>query len=150
MRDYHALTEEQAAAIRKAWHFEEALRGLETGGARDDLSELLTQLKQAVNRADMLVTDESRQILKEWEEVKERYSQDELCYEVRSCDITRPLTTESLSHQRIPKISLPRFQDPGETLPLDARRKRSGIFSLHSRSFPLETCGRRSHPDVCR
>ena len=67
VRDYHAQTEEQAAAIRKVWHFEEVLRGLE-GGSSDDPSELM-QLKQAVNKSEALMADQSRQVLKEWEDV---------------------------------------------------------------------------------
>ncbi len=141
VRDYHAQTEEQAAAIRKAWHFEEALRGLEEESSSDGLSELLSQLKQEVTRADAFVTEQSRQVLKEWEEVKEKYSQDELCYEVRSCDFTRPLTTESLSHQRVPKISLPRFQDPGELYRWMREENVPGNFPFTAGVFPLKRVG---------
>ncbi|NOR15998.1 MAG: methylmalonyl-CoA mutase, partial [Candidatus Aminicenantes bacterium] len=141
VRDYHEQTEEQAAAIRKTWHFEEVLGGLEEGSSSDGPAELLSQLKQEVSRADARVTEQSRQVLKEWQEVKEKYSQDELCYEVRGCDFTRPLTIESLSHQRIPKISLPRFQDPGELFRWMREENVPGNFPFTAGVFPLKRVG---------
>jgi methylmalonyl-CoA mutase len=141
VRDYHKHTEEQAAAIRKGWHYEEVLRGLEKDSAGEDPSELLSQLKQEVVKAETAVREESRKVLAEWEEVKAKYSQDELCYEVRGCDFKRPLTTESLSHQRIPKISLPRFQDPGEIYRWMREENVPGNFPYTAGVFPLKRVG---------
>jgi len=141
VRDYHKHTDEQAAAIRKSWHYEEALRGLEGENPGADPSELLSQLKRAVGKSEALIAEESRLVLKEWEDVKEKFSQDELCYEVRNCDFTRPLTTESLSHQRIPKISLPRFQDPGEIYRWMREENVPGYFPYTAGVFPLKRVG---------
>jgi methylmalonyl-CoA mutase len=134
VRAYHERTAEQAAAVRAHWHLSEALKRLRGTDTQDSASderdhpqstsgggnsggggpEGSERLKKEVALAEERIEDGTRRVLQEWEEIREKYEGDELCYEVRGCDITRPLSTESLSRQKIPKIVLPRYQDPGE------------------------------------
>jgi methylmalonyl-CoA mutase len=167
VRAYHQHTGEQAAAVRTRWHLSESLKRLSEqdhqdgalgggnsgGGGPDGGSDLggrersgggldgLARLKQEVALADERIKEETRLVLKEWEEIREKYSQDELCYEVRSCDIKLPLSTESLSHQKIPKIVLPRFQDPGEIYRWMREENVPGYFPFTAGVFPLKRVG---------
>ena len=109
VRGYHKRTQEQADAIRRAWHFEKTLESISS-----DVPKTLNQLKKEVARAKSSVDRDTTDLLQEWEEIKETYGKDELVYKVRDRDISLPLYTESLSHQKIPKIVLPKFEDPGE------------------------------------
>ncbi len=151
VRAYHQHTGEQAAAVRSRWHLSESLKRLsgldhqdgalggreQGGGGLDGLA----RLKQEVALADERIKEETRRVLKEWEEIREKYSQDELCYEVRNCDIKLPLSTESLSHQKIPKIVLPRFQDPGEIYRWMREENVPGYFPFTAGVFPLKRVG---------
>jgi len=167
VRDYHQRSEEQAAAVRTRWHLSESLKRLSGRDHQDgalggwDLGERgadggsdlggreqgggglegLARLKQEVALADARIKEETRQVLEEWEEIRDKYSQDELCYEVRGCDIKRPLFTESLSHQKIPKIVLPRFQDPGEIYRWMREENVPGYFPFTAGVFPLKRVG---------
>ncbi len=157
VRAYHQQTGEQAAAVRTRWHLSESLKRLSGrdhqdgalggwdsgGGGPDGLEggEAIARLKQEVALADERIKEETRRVLKEWEEIREKYSQDELCYEVRSCDIKLPLSTESLSHQKIPKIVLPRFQDPGEIYRWMREENVPGYFPFTAGVFPLKRVG---------
>jgi len=151
VRAYHQHTGEQAAAVRSRWHLSESLKrlsgldhqdgalgGREQGGGG---LEGLERLKQEVALADERIKEETRGVLQEWEEIREKYRQDELCYEVRSCDIKLPLSTESLSHQKIPKIVLPRFQDPGEIYRWMREENVPGYFPFTAGVFPLKRVG---------
>ncbi len=142
VRAYHAHTEEQAQTVRRHWHLSESLRLLgereHDGAGRDGA---LTQLKQEVTRAQTRIGKETHALLKEWQEIRDKYSQDELCYEVRGCEIKRPLHTESLSMQKIPKISLPRFQDPGEIYRWMREENVPGYFPFTAGVFPLKRVG---------
>jgi methylmalonyl-CoA mutase len=52
-----------------------------------------------------------------------------------------PLYTESLSHQKIPKISLPRFKDPGEIYSWLRRENLPGYFPFTAGVFPMKRMG---------
>jgi methylmalonyl-CoA mutase len=141
VRAYHQHTGEQAAAVRSRWHLSESLKRLSGQDHQDGALEGLARLKQEVALADERIKEETRRVLKEWEEIREKYSQDELCYEVRSRDIKLPLSTESLSHQKIPKIVLPRFQDPGEIYRWMREENVPGYFPFTAGVFPLKRVG---------
>jgi methylmalonyl-CoA mutase len=70
-----------------------------------------------------------------------RYSGDELVYTVRGREIRVPLYSESLSHQKIPKISLPRFTDPGEIYSWLRRENLPGYFPFTAGVFPMKRMG---------
>jgi len=73
-----------------------------------------------------------------WNEIKARYAQDELVYQVRGCEIRQPLFTRSLAGTRIPKIALPGFTDPGEIYAWLRRENLPGAFPFTAGVFPLK------------
>jgi len=140
IRNYHKKTKIQAKAVRTAWHLEEAIKTVEQT-LSGDKTELLNQLKDEVAAANKMVDAETSQTLKEWDEIKAAYTQDMLTYEVRGCDIKVPLYTESLSHKRIPKISIPKFKDPGEIYRWMREENVPGRFPFTAGVFPLKRVG---------
>ncbi len=140
IRGYHQKTRAQSEAIRAVWHLEEAVRTVEKN-LSGDLSALLFQLKDEVARAKKQVYPETFDNLKEWDAIKAAYTQDELVYQVRGRDIKVPLYTESLSHKKIPKISIPRFTDPGEIYRWMREENVPGRFPYTAGVFPLKRVG---------
>ena len=137
VRHYHAVTADQARALRNVWHMETALAEL----AQDDAQgtdDALARLRSAVEQARQAVTLDTTQTLENWKEIKATYSQDELVYQVRGREIRVPLFTESLCHQRIPKIALPRFEDPGEIYRWMRQENIAGHFPYTAGVFPLK------------
>ncbi len=140
VRNYHKKTEVQAEVVRTSWHLEEAIKAVEQTLSGDQ-SALLNQLREEVARANNLMDEETSRTLKEWNEIKAAYSQDMLTYEVRGCDIKVPLYTESLSHKKIPKISIPKFKDPGEIYRWMREENVPGRFPFTAGVFPLKRVG---------
>jgi methylmalonyl-CoA mutase len=138
VRNYHKQTEEQAEAVRRIWHLRESAKTIETESMVGDRKGLLSQLKEEIARAEKAVKADTMELLSEWEEVKKTYSEDELVYLVRGHEIRQPLYTESLAHQKIPKISLPRFEDPGEIYRYLRRENIPGSFPFTAGVFPLK------------
>ncbi|KPJ77599.1 MAG: methylmalonyl-CoA mutase [Deltaproteobacteria bacterium SG8_13] len=132
VRGYHAETAEQAQAIRGAWHIEETARQI-----GDDQAELAARLQAETEKARQQINEQTRQVLKQWEEIKEIYEADELAYNVRNREIRTPLFVESLSHLRIPKIMLPRFSDPAEIYRWMREENVAGRFPFTAGVFPL-------------
>ena len=140
IRGYHKKTQAQSEAVRTVWHLEEAVKSVEKN-LSGDMSALLFQLKDEVARAKKQVDEETSISLKEWDAIKAAYSGDELVYQVRGRDIRVPLYTESLSHKKIPKISIPRFTDPGEIYRWMREENVPGKFPYTAGVFPLKRVG---------
>ncbi|GBC59535.1 methylmalonyl-CoA mutase [Desulfonema ishimotonii] len=140
VRTYHSHTETQADVIRRSWHLKETLESIE-GELHGDAPTLLNRLKDALAKAEKAVDKEAGSLLEKWEEFRESYTKDELVYHVRGREIRVPLTTESLCHKKIPKISLPKFKDPGEIYRWMRRENLPGYFPFTGGVFPLKRVG---------
>ena len=141
VQHYHRKTASQSDGLRKIWHLEEAEKALtlSNGESPDgDAGIALDCLKQALDKALAEVEPDARSLLGEWEEIAQAYKQDELVYLVREKEIRVPLYVESLCHQKIPKISLPDFKDPGETYRWMREENVAGRFPFTAGVFPLK------------
>jgi len=136
VRSYHKQTEKQADALRQAWHLKETAKTLE-----GDNQALISRLKKEVQKAQENLDKETTSLLEQWKDLKEKYSKDELAYEVRGQEIRVPLYSESLSHQKIRKVSLPAFKDPGEIYRWMRRENLPGYFPYTAGVFPLKRVG---------
>jgi methylmalonyl-CoA mutase len=140
VRAYHQKTGLQAEAIRTVWHLEQAIQTI-SSQLPDDLNDLISIMKTEVDKSRKQVEPESAALLQEWEQIKKDYTQDELVYRVRGRDIKLPLYSESLSHQRIPKIAIPGFKDPGEIYRFMREENVPGKFPFTAGVFPLKRVG---------
>jgi methylmalonyl-CoA mutase len=94
-----------------------------------------------IDKAREALDAETEKLVKGWEETRNAYSGDELVYYGPRPEIRVPLYTESLSHQKIPKISLPRFKDPGEIYSWLRRENLPGYFPFTAGVFPMKRMG---------
>ncbi len=141
VRRYHQETEKQMQALRRVWHLQESARTLSQGTSDPERNKLLARLKSEAAQAQEDVDPGAQRLLSHWAETKARYTQDELVYEVRGNEIRVPLYTESLSHQKIPKIALPNIDDPGALYRWLRREHLPGYFPYTSGVFPLKRMG---------
>jgi methylmalonyl-CoA mutase len=133
VRGYHRETRRQMEALRRAWHLEEALKSV-----GDDAGEAARRLQEEARTAAEALDPETRSRVEEWRDLQRAYAGDELVYSVRGREIRLPLTTESLSHTRIPKIVLPRFEDPAEIHRWMREENVPGRFPFTAGVFPLK------------
>ncbi|MDM8525192.1 methylmalonyl-CoA mutase family protein [Desulfococcaceae bacterium HSG8] len=141
VRTYHQYTEEQAEALRRAWHLKETAKAVSGDDLEGDTSELLARLKKEIAKAEDALAKDTTDMMEQWKKIKDAYSGDELVYTVRGREIRVPLFTESLSHQKIPKICLPGFKDPGEIYRWMRRENLPGYFPYTAGVFPLKRVG---------
>jgi len=137
IRDYHQTTRSQADTLRKIWHLEETCNGF-GGDTQGASSELIERLKEEIAKTREALEAETEKISSQWEEIKQIYKNDELVYKVRDREIRVPLHTESLAHQKIPKIALPRYNDPGEIYRWMREENVAGHFPFTGGVFPLK------------
>ncbi len=141
IRAYHKRSHSQADAFRNIWHLKETAKTLKREHLEGDTSELVSRLKDEIQKAEAALDPETLGLIDEWKELKQTYSQDELVYRVRDQEIRRPLFWESLSHSRIPKIALPKFRDPGEIYRWLREENVPGRFPFTAGVFPLKRVG---------
>jgi methylmalonyl-CoA mutase len=139
LRTYHHHTAEQADAIRRRWHLEESAKTLAARAPGAATQALVDHLKEQVDQSPL--DEKTRRALDEWQEIRATYEQDELVYNVRDKEIRVPLFTESLSHQKIPKIALPAYTDPGEIYQWLRKENIPGRFPYTAGVFPLKRVG---------
>ncbi len=147
VRKYHEKTEHQAEAVRQRWHLDEACRFMENrSGNPDDYTEVVTTLKKSLEESADGVEEETDRIIESFKEIRETYSRDELVYEVRGKEFRVPLYRESLAGSKIPKVSVPKFTDPGEYYRWMRKENIAGNFPFTAGVFPLK----RSDEDPTR
>ncbi len=134
VRKYHEETGSQSDLIRKAWHLAETKEILGS-------SKVPAALDEELKQTNGLISEDSNRVLRQWEEIKEKYSGKELVYEVRGKEIRLPLYTESLSHTQIPKLALPKFKDPAEIYRFMRSENLPGYFPYTAGLFPLKRVG---------
>ncbi|QWF77487.1 fused isobutyryl-CoA mutase/GTPase IcmF [Amycolatopsis sp. CA-230715] len=135
VRGYHRHTEEQAAAVRKREHLTEAKAALADAGADT------AAIAELVTAAESDVDAESAALLAKWPEIAESYRAEELVVKIRDKELHTPLWRETLSGSKIPRVSLPRYTDPGELLSFLRRENLPGYFPYTAGVFPFKREG---------
>jgi methylmalonyl-CoA mutase len=80
----------------------------------------------------------NQEILNNWEEKIRSYKKDTYVYKVRGKDIQVETHTESLSHLKIPKISLPHYTAWGDILKWNLKENVPGEFPYAAGVFPFK------------
>ncbi len=138
VRTYHRRTGEQAEAVRRRHHLrcsDELLTATSDDGAATAAIELL---QRRIDELAGVIDKETEELLAAWQQIRADYTGDELVYTVRGKEVRVPLFTTSLCHSRIPKISLPRFQDPGDIYRWLRTEHLPGYFPYTGGVFPLK------------
>ncbi len=101
------------------------------------LAEIVALYRDLETRLD----GECKKLLDEWPATKRRYAASKYQFQVRDKIIELDLTTESLSKIRIPKVSLPKYEDWGDVLTWLLREAPPGQFPFTAGVFPLKREG---------
>jgi len=143
VRSYHRTTAEQSGYVRKLWHIEETLKMLTQGKSSEEAIDgsSFDALKKEITQVSGKILPETDAIVKSWSSIKQAYSGDEYVYSVRGREIRVPLYTESLSHTKIPKIALPKFNDPGDIYTWMRKENLPGLFPYTAGVFPMKRTG---------
>jgi len=132
VRGYHDDTRRYADAARRVQRLTEV--GAALGRAGSDRSGVDALLGGA---QDDLPLSVARQ-LAGWSSVVEAYSGDEQVITVRDKEIHISLVQESLSGNRIRRVSLPRYSDDGDLVSFLRRENLPGYFPFTAGVFPFK------------
>ncbi|MDN5395233.1 MAG: methylmalonyl-CoA mutase family protein [Chryseobacterium sp.] len=129
-RQYDANVEKQAELARKMYHIE---------GVKSFLSN--ETLDAEYQKAEKDLQQENIDFLKTWDDTKEAFKAEFYSYFVRGKEIKVETSTESLSHLRIPKISLPKYTDWGDLIKWKGQENLPGGFPYTAGIYPFKRTG---------
>jgi methylmalonyl-CoA mutase len=87
------------------------------------------------------LTAASSKLLEQWPKTQELYAQPEYVVKIRDTEIRTSLIHDSLSGTRIRKVSLPRFEDDGETLRFLLKENLPGSYPYTAGVFAFKREG---------
>ncbi|MCA8961699.1 MAG: methylmalonyl-CoA mutase family protein, partial [Planctomycetes bacterium] len=103
--------------------------------------EYLQDLVERYRELEVRLHPDCRAALRQWPELRTRYQASKYRFMVRDRVIEQDLTSESLSHLRIPKVSLPRYEGWGDVLRWLLTENVPGEFPYAAGVFPLKRQG---------
>ena len=118
VRGYHAYAEAQSRLARERQHLLFAKDALGQAAA--------TELDRLIDARKL--DPRAQKLLDSWPDTVKAYAGDEQVVRVREREIRTRLNHTSLSGTKVPKVALPRFEDPGELLRWRLRENLPGEF----------------------
>lgn len=135
----HAV--KQAGIARGIAHLRETIAFMQAGHdslAAAEAEHIVYVLGALLKQQEEQFDPECQQLLASWPAVQDAYKQEQLITRVSANRTETPLTTESLSGIRIPRISLPRLTDDGDLLRWLLLENLPGYYPYTAGVFPLK------------
>src|SRR6267378_1962053 len=135
LRDFHRFIGRQARIARER----QSLRTSKTLFAASSLG--LAGFDELIAAKSAELDPASSKLLEQWPKTQELYAQPEYVVKIRDKEIRTQLTHSSLSGTQIRKVSLPRFEDDGETLRFLLKENVPGSFPYTAGVFAFKREG---------
>ncbi len=133
-RVYDKKAKEQATIASNIYAISKAMNLVKENHIKDELKSLYELELKKIHPEDL-------SLLKNWDEKIQKYSQDEFVYKVRNREIRVKTYSETLSHSRVPKISVPKYSDWGDILNWIKQENFPGEFPYTAGVFPFKRTG---------
>ncbi|TAH20148.1 MAG: methylmalonyl-CoA mutase [Cytophagales bacterium] len=130
--NYNKFVENQCTIARKMYQLNGAIQQLTTNNQ---------QLTTIYNELEQQLDYECKKLLFSWDELVKTYTAEKYQFKVRDKIIEQDLYTETLSHLKIPKVALPKYQDWGDRLKWLLTENVAGSFPYAAGVFPLKREG---------
>ncbi|MEP1035004.1 methylmalonyl-CoA mutase family protein [Ekhidna sp.] len=135
IRGYNEKALEQREIAQKLYSLDKS------GEILKDQKDALAAIDQAKEDLRLDLDPHNLKIIEGWNEKKANYEGDEYIYEVRGKEIKVETTTETLSHTKVPKVSLPKYEGWGDVLHWSLQENVPGEFPFTAGVFPFKRKG---------
>lgn len=140
IRNYNDWTEKQAAIAQKLYGIEQTIESVEKTNF-ENATEMTSNLNKVYEEIALDLDGQNLKVLKGWDEKVAAYKAEIFTYQVRGRDIEVETHSESLSHQKIPKVCLPNFKAWGDVLKWILQENVPGEFPFTAGVFPFKREG---------
>ncbi|MGB0384597.1 MAG: methylmalonyl-CoA mutase family protein [Ardenticatenaceae bacterium] len=134
-RQYDQWVEKQAEMANQLYGLEQAKAVVSSQPA------VVSSLDAASEALQEQLDGQNQQILEGWADKTARYQADEFVYYVRGREIRVPTHTTTLSHNRVARVSLPKYSAWGDILRWNLQENVPGEFPFTAGVFPFKRQG---------
>ncbi|MFY0650940.1 MAG: methylmalonyl-CoA mutase family protein [Cyclobacteriaceae bacterium] len=134
IREYDGWVEKQAKIAQQLYSIDQTRQLAED-------TDLQSKLDKLYHDKSLDLDQRNQKLLEGWKVKKAAYGSDSYTYQVRGKDISVKLNTESLSHTKLPKVSLPKYEGWGDVLKWILQENVPGEFPFTSGAFPFKRQG---------
>lgn len=138
--NYDKFVENQCAIARKMYQLNGTIQQLSINNNEKEQSNNST-IQQLYNELEQHLDYECKKLLFSWDELVKTYTAEKYQFKVRDKIIEQDLYTETLSHLKIPKVALPKYQDWGDRLKWLLTENVPGSYPYAAGVFPLKREG---------
>ncbi|MCH2021704.1 MAG: methylmalonyl-CoA mutase family protein [Saprospiraceae bacterium] len=139
IRNYNTKVDAQSEIAEKLYGLKQTIKVLETNNETNHA--IIETIEKAYEELELSLDGQNKKILANWKSKVEAYSKDEYIYSVRNKEIRVPTHTTSLSHTKIPRVSLPRYKSWGEILRWVLQENVPGEYPFTAGVFPFKRKG---------
>lgn len=139
-RGYDEQVNRQVAIARKIYGLTTAIESILSTNM-DKKDDMLRLLQEQFENEKMHLNPVHWKMLQQWDETVQRFREPLYIYKVRDKEIKIETHSESLAHTRIPKVTLPRYNDWGDRLQWLLQENIPGEFPYTSGIYPFKREG---------
>ncbi len=139
-RKYDHWSKDQAAVAQKLYGIEKAIEAI-NGVDVKEKDKAIAVLRSAYAEWELRLDGQNKKLLQQFPEKVSAYKSDYYIFKVRDKEIKIQTWYESLSHSRIPKVSVPNYEAWGEQLKWMLQENFPGEFPYAAGVFPFKREG---------
>ncbi|MFT5511809.1 MAG: methylmalonyl-CoA mutase [Bacteroidia bacterium] len=139
-RNYDKWAKSQSEIAQKLFGIRKTIQTIIEANV-DDGDRLCQDLEETYSKIALDFDPKLQVLLDQWEDVKAAYANDIYSYFVRNKEIKVETKTVSLSHQKISKVSLPKFEAWGDVLQWNLQENVPGKFPFTAGIYPFKRQG---------
>ena len=137
-RHYDAVAEDQAKLAQQLYNLTSTIELLKSD-AKD--AETIKTLEEKAEEITLEIDPKNLKAIHDWPDKAQKYRDEFYAFVVRGKEIKIKTHTESLSHQQIPKIALPKYQGWGDLLKWMLQENIPGEFPYTAGIYPFKREG---------
>lgn len=139
-RNYDKWAKKQSAIAQKLYGIKKTISTITEAGVADS-DRIIKDLEETYAKVSLDFDPKLQIVIDEWDGVKESYANDIYTYLVRNREIKVETKTTSLSHQKISKVSLPKYEAWGDVLQWNLQENVPGKFPFTAGIYPFKRQG---------
>ncbi|MEN9346157.1 MAG: hypothetical protein RLZZ60_1626 [Bacteroidota bacterium] len=102
---------------------------------------LVSAIEEEILKLERKISPENKDLIQQWDQLVEKYKNEDYVFKVRDKEIRIKTHTESLSHTPIPKVTLPSFKAWGDRLRWQLQENIPGEFPYTAGIYPFKREG---------
>lgn len=134
------MVEEQVLVADKLFGIQASIDSLKTSDI-EDKDRLIKGLQEHFEKVKLDFDPKNWDLLQKWDEKKQAYKNPIFEFKVRDKVLKIDTHSESLSHQQIPKVAMPKFNGWGDILRWSLQENVPGEFPYTAGLFPFKREG---------